>query len=406
VESETEDTEELADVAQGWAPGHAEDDDYRTIMLLASGLAGIRRVRARIDAGEHARRASAEAGLLPVPWRSGMVRLWWRFHRSGVRPPTSDLEVINLCRRPFGEWPVQLRISAADMDVSLLDGDELSPLAEQALDPGIADVEAELVEREIFAELLATAETNGVDGDMVQAAYVCLRRFLIDHPVISDREAQRLVQRFPACARSGQPFVRRFLNAAYDSRRAQGTVSLQTCSGCGNLLDGRDEACGTAGCSGRAVASTIWVLGAYHVQHRATRRFFHDPGLLEARLIDRIREGVPADAVAIEEWPGLEAYDIRLSFSGNPRTGRPEEVWGADAKDQVSPGLLGTRFRWKDEPPCDRRFLVLPTHRARQPGYVEDLDVELEGRVTGVVVIDEETFIARVLDQALEASRR
>jgi len=116
----------------GWVPGLSfspADSDYVTVMLLAAGLARIRDDRRRMDAGEYLRRTSAEQGLLPVPWRSGMVRLWWRFHSAGEQPPASDLELMDLCRTPFAQWPVRLRLSAADQGTSLLDGDELTLLA-------------------------------------------------------------------------------------------------------------------------------------------------------------------------------------------------------------------------------------------------------------------------------------
>jgi len=182
--------------AGGWLPGVSfkpADNDYVTVMLLAAGLARMRDDRRRMDAGEHLRRTSAEQGLLPAPWRSGMARLWWRFHRAGAPPPASDLELLELCRQPLGSWPVRLCLSAADQGMSLLDGDDLSPLAEQAAQLTVRDVEAELVEHQIFRELLLTAEMNASDEVQVQANYVDLRRLLIDHSVLADRDVQRLV---------------------------------------------------------------------------------------------------------------------------------------------------------------------------------------------------------------------
>ena len=376
-----------------------------TVMLLAAGLARMRNDRRRMDAGEHLRRTSAEQGLLPAPWRSGMARLWWRFHRAGAPPPASDLELLELCRQPLASWPVRLCLSAADQGMSLLDGDDLSPLAEQAAQLTVRDVEAELVEHQIFRELLLTAEMNASDEVQVQANYVDLRRLLIDHPVLADRDVQRLVQRFPAAASSGQPFVRRFVDAAYVARPAQGSVAVQVCGGCGNPLGGPADACGTAGCMGAATTQTVAALGFYLVQHRAARRFFHDPGLVEARVHDRVIARAPQGSVRVEAWPGLDAYDLRVRFLDVARPGSdtPLAVWGADAKDQVSPWLLAVGFGWKPEPPCDRRFLVLPMHRARQPGYIEDLSVELEGRVAGVTVMDEDRFVAKVVDRARQA---
>jgi REase associating with pPIWI_RE/pPIWI_RE three-gene island domain Y len=398
-------------LAGGWLPGVSfgqADKDYLMVLLLAAGLARMRDDRLRMDAGEHLRRTSAEQGLLPVPWRSGMVRLWWRCRRAGAAPPASDLELIELCRQPFATWPVRLRLSATDQGMSLLDGDDLSSLAEQAARLTVRDVEAELVEHQIFAALMLTAEMNAADEQQVQANYVRLRRFLIDSPVMADREVHRLVQRFPAAGTSSQPFVTRFVDAAYVRRPAQGMVAVQICGGCGNPLGAAEDACGTDGCDGTPTTLAVAALGAYLVQHRAARRFFHDPGLVEARIHDRVVAQAPPGSIRVEVWPGLDAYDLRVLFFDPGRaagTETPMAVWGADAKDQASPWLLAVGFGWKPEPPCKRRFLVLPMHRARQPGYVEDLSAELEGRVSGVAVVDEDRFVAKVAAKARQVVR-
>ena len=78
-----------------------------------------------------------------------------------------------------------------------------------------------------------------------------------------------------------------------------------------------------------------------------------------------------------------------------------EETWGADAKDQASARLLGRGFVWPAVgPECSQRFLVLPRHRAEEPGYIADLSGELEGRVSGVQVVSEKRFLALVAGRA------
>lgn len=395
-----------ADGDVGWAEGPSfrqGDGDYLTVMLLAAGLARIRGDRRRMDAGEYLTRTSAEQGLLPVPWRSGMTRLWWRFHTAGHVPPRSDLALFELCRTPFSEWPIGLRLSVADLEQSLLDDDELTPLAEQAARLSVRDVEAELVENHVFRELMLVAEMNAKDEEDVQAHYYELRRLLIDKPVLTEAQVRRLVSRFPKRGSNGQPIVQRFIQAAYTRRAVQGPVAIGVCDGCGNPMQRGVGDCGTAGCSGNPTSYNIEAVGGYYVQHRATRRFFHDPGLVEARVLDRLADVQAEGTISVEPWPGLDAYDIRVSFLSGSDVA---EVWGADAKDQSSPGLLGLGFTWRTDPPCDRRFLVLPEHRADQPGYVADLTTELQGRVSGVSVVSEDAFVARVIAKAREVAER
>ncbi|MFI0405526.1 hypothetical protein [Actinomadura sp. 3N508] len=405
---ENENVAEAPDAVEGvgWADGlsfRQEDGDYVTVMLLAAGLARIRDDRRRMDAGEYLTRTSAEQGLLAVPWRSGMTRLWWRFRTEKKDPPRNDLALFELCRTPFNEWPIRLRLSVADLEQSLLDDDELTPMAEQAARLSVRDVEAELVENHVFRELMLVADMNAKDEDDVQANYCELRRLLIDMPVLTETQVRRLVCRFPKRGSNGQPIVQRFVQVAYVRRAAQGPVTIGVCDGCGNPIQQGVDDCGTAGCSGSRTSLNVEAVGGYYVQHRATRRFFHDPGLVEARVLDRLADVQAEGAINVEAWPGLDAYDIRVSFlSGSDVV----EVWGADAKDQVSPGLLGLGFTWRPDPPCDRRFLVLPKHRADQPGYVADLTTELQGRVSGVSVVSEDTFVARVTAKAGEVAGR
>lgn len=118
-------------------------------------------------------------------------------------------------------------------------------------------------------------------------------------------------------------------------------------------------------------------------QHRATRRFIHDPGLVEARILDALA--------------GDDELAGRVRVTAYP--------WGADAKDQESARLLGRTFGRPDSMTCDRRFLVLPAHRAARPGYVDDLVAELDGRVEGVEVVDEKRLISMVRATARRLGR-
>jgi len=383
-------------------PGHR---DYVTAILLAAGLARIRQVHSLMHAGaDMARHASA---LLPVPWRSGATRVWWRYYEAGMQPPESDLELMRWCRTPFGDWKVPLRLSGMDLETSLIgeDGD-LTEFAEQAAHLAIRDVEAELVENQVYRELMLTADANGRDEAGAQAAYVYLRCFLTDRAVISDLEVSELKRKFKATGLNGQPYVVGFVNAAYERHPAQGTVSVLVCAGCGNPLTDRAFGCGTPGCNGGVETLDLRTLGAYYVQHRGTRRFMHDPGLVEKRIREKIREMCDPACVTYIDFPGRDAYDGAAEFY-DPRLGSdapPVDVWGCDAKDQASATLLGIRFRWKPEPPCRRKFLVVAQHRANQPGYLEDLRVELHGRVSGIEVVSEERFTQLVANRAQEVA--
>lgn len=293
------------------------------------------------------------------------------------------------------EWPVRLDLSEEDLAQCLLVGDELSEFSEQAAAlAGKADVEAELVENQVFAQLLATAQANGRTEQEAQAAYVALRLLHVRKPVLSDLEVLRYAQRMPAAGANGEPHFKELIRMAYRFQRSPGGAVVRVCAACGNPMPGVEAACAVLGCQGRAVQQRVRTLEGYWVQHRATRRFHHDSGLVEARIFDAVA-GLPKELVRLEEYPGLDAWDGAV-WLRRPGTDS-EECWLFDAKDCVSATLLGRQFTCDRRLPAARRFLVVAQHRST-PAYFADLRRELDGRTSGVTLVDEDTFIRRVTE--------
>ncbi|MFI1369947.1 restriction endonuclease-related protein [Streptomyces griseochromogenes] len=377
-------------------------DDYLTVELLCAGLAKIRLDRQHALEGHAPVASDPSAGLLPRAWRTAFTRLWWVGHHQSVNWPQDDLDVLSACRLPIGEWPVRLDLSDADLDQPLLEGDELSEFSEQASALATkADVEAELVENQIFAQLLATAQANGRTEEDVQQAYVELRLMHIRHPVLSDLDVLRRAQRMPAASTSGEPHFKQLIHVAYRFQQAPGGAALRVCGSCGNPMPGVDRSCQVPGCQGHAVQKRLRTLEGYWVQHRATRRYHHDPGLVEARIFDAIN-GLPKDIVCLEEYPWLDAWDGAVRFH-QPGSGQPES-WLFDAKDCVSATLLGRRFTCDRRLRANRLFLVVAQQRAT-PAYFADLIRELDGRVSGIEVVDEDTFIRQVTTRSKEVGQ-
>ena len=355
-------------------------------------------------------RAGTGDGLLPPAWRLGFSRLWWRCQSQGVQPFESDLDLLAMCAHLLTAWPMSLSLSDEDLQSCLLVDGELSALAEQGARLAGADVEAEWIENRVYEALLRAAAVNGGDDDRkVERIYAVLRRLIIDHPVLTDRELSRWEREFRCVDSSGQTYVRRLAEVAYVPRPAQGKQQYLRCTGCKNTLPDPGAACGTSGCAaGTAEQVATNPLAVLYEQHRATRRFVHDPGLVENRIFDTLAsDGKLGGKVRLTAYPGLDALDLLIEFLGTSDDGRPivVQTWGVDAKDQVSARLLGRGFTWPDSIRCDRRFLALPMHRARHPGYVGDLTAELEGRVHGVEVVDEERLTAMVKATAREVTR-
>jgi len=384
--------------------GSRVDDDYLTITLLAAGLAGIltRRSRAGTD-GER------REGLLPDSWRVAFARLWWRCQEQGIEPPDSDLDLLSWCAQPFAAWPVALSLSATDTQNCLLVGEELSAFAEQGARLAVPDVEAEWTENRVYHALRTAATVNGAgDEREVDRVYAVLRRRLIDHAVLTDLEVKRWAAEFSAADGSGQSYLQRLVEAAYVPRPAPGAQRYPRCPGCRNTVPGPAAVCGTPGCpGGPAETVKVTTLAVLFEQHRATRRFIHDPGLVEARIFDALaaRKDL-AGRVRVTPYPALDTLDMLIEFVAADSGGEVVlETWGADAKDQDSARLLGWSLIWPTALACDRRLLVLPEHRWAQPGYVSDLTAELDGRVRGVEVVGERRLVSMVAARARELTR-
>lgn len=380
--------------------GPRVDDDYLTVTMLAVGLAGIMRRRSRVGQGGQA------DGLLPASWRVAFARLWWRCQEQAIPGPDNDLDLLALCTQPFAVWPLRLRLSSADMEKCLVIDGELSAFAEEGARLAAGDVEAEWQENLVYAALRTASQVNG-DGDQKKTdlVYSTLRRRLIEYPVVSDRVVMAWETEFGRSDGSGQTYVRHLINAAYVSRSQPGTFRYLRCPTCGNPVHGPEASCGTPGCvAGAAEAASVSSLAVVYEQHRATRRFIHDPGLVEARLFTALGDAKFAGKIRVTPYPSLDTVDILIEFLSS-RNGESvvEETWGADAKDQESARILGRRFKWPEgDPECSRRFLVLPLHRWAEPGYVADLNGELDGRVSGVEVVSEKRLVSLVAKRLRE----
>ncbi|WP_432096336.1 hypothetical protein [Streptomyces sp. bgisy100] len=356
------------------------EDDYILLALLSHGLVEMNRRLESLGQPRHPwSGAERRYTSLPGAWQEAVTRLWWRFFWAGLEPPRNDYAVLELCRVPPGRWPLPMALSAADADVCLLEGDEPSEFAEEAVRGAWGDPEAHLAEHRVHQALLLVAEANARERHDAWRIYVRLRRLVIERPVISDLDVQALQRELPTGPAAGEPYVMEFVRAVYERRPAENGVTLAVCARCGVPLSKargkRKEDCGTPGCETGYENLRLATLGFYWVLHRGARRFVHDAGVFELRVCDNVR------ALGLEPllWLGTDQPDALDVCFRVPR-GKRSELWGTDEKDWASPVLLARSFRWPIEPECDRRFLVVPEHRAQVPGYLTDLRTELAGR--------------------------
>ena len=371
------------------------DDDYLTVAMLSAGLADLLARRVQTI------QSHSDDGLLPAPWRVGFARVWWRCQEQRVSAPESDLDLLSWCTYPMIAWPVSLSLSEQDLQSCLIVDDELSGLAEQGARMAVIDVEAEWREQRVYQALRTAATANGGDDDdEISKTYAVLRRRLIDHPVLTDREVKQWEREYSRVDASGQTYIQRLIHEGYVARSVAGRYEYRRCPGCRNTLLDESTACQTAGCpAGKAETVATQALAVVYEQHRATRRFIHDPGLVEARIIDALASAADQlGGLRVTPYPNLDTLDLLIEFLSVDTDGRERvtQTWGVDAKDQLSARLLGRNLIWPNSIQCDRRFLAIPMHRKILPGYVDDLVAEMEGRVRDVEVVDEKKLLSLV----------
>ncbi|MEU1906611.1 restriction endonuclease-related protein [Streptomyces hygroscopicus] len=368
-----------------------------TLKLLAAGLA-------RMQLNQQNSLWSTPSPLtdsvgLPAAWNVGVTRLWWRALERGQRELVGHMEAFGWCRTPLGEWPIELDIRESDADLMLIENGRPSAFADQAARLAPAkDPEAELIENRCYEFLILTAERNAAGEKEVQDNYVALRGFLIANPLVSDLQFHSLIRRFGVKDRNGQPWVKEWFLRCYRPRQASGVVHVAVCGDCGNPLASNSTGCGTPGCDGLPTARMVEAMGEYYVQRQAVRRYFHDPGLAEQRILDALS---PVLRDRLYPWWCMDAVDAAIDFGGTGRMGEGE-WWAADVKDHASAALLGQSFRWDARANAQCRFLVLAQHRFDRPEYVNDLTREMEGRTQGVRVVSEEAFIELACARARE----
>ncbi|WP_280721686.1 hypothetical protein [Kitasatospora sp. MAA4] len=370
-------------------------DDYATIQLLAAGLARIRinQQRALWSTPESAGTAVG----LPAAWNAGVTRLLWRLLESGHRTMPSHAEVLRWCQLPLAQWPVQLHLAPSDGGLLLIEDGQPSAFTDEAARIVLSkDPEAELVEQGAFELLMTVADRNTGNP---QDTYVYLRGFLVDHAIATDLDLLDLIRRFPARDAHGVPWAKQWFTHSYRPVATDGTHTFVVCNECGNPL-AEGTTCGTPGCACSPALRTVKAITECFVQHRAVRRFHHDPGLCEMRVFAALE---PVLGERLHRWWGMDAVDAAVDFDGTGTMGTGL-WWAADVKDHASASMLGGNFRWDARANAARRFLVVAQHQAERPDYMDDLATAIEGRAKGVEIISEDAFIEAVL--AHERARR
>jgi len=292
----------------------------------------------------------------PPPMQRGLDRLAVALLQQKKTPPAGVPELLQWCQRPLMSWGIDLEEASIGADDCLLDNHLPTAVCEEwaVTNP---DVEAEITERKLMKALLTTCQISGN-----QAGYVAIRRLLIDQPVMTHFEFQRI--------RADARFATfdQFLTEAYIP--APSTLVIDEhfvcCKHCGNLLQRTRKnrlVCENARCAflGEGAGRTIPAREQPVWLQRALRRYVAAPGQTEVSLAKRIE----SRGISVDLWPGYDSYDLRITFPDN-------EVWAVDVKDWANPFLLARQIASiPGKPYWTVSFFVFPDERKRQrPDYL------------------------------------
>ncbi|MDT0548221.1 pPIWI_RE_Y domain-containing protein [Streptomyces lonegramiae] len=278
--------------------------------------------------------------------------------RTAARPPSGLPELIRWCRtRPLGSWPLDRipeRLFAAEDRLIDAESGEPTQLCHELAVRGVGDSTGRQYDRLVIHEAMRACR----DASSPES-YTAFRRLLVTRPVLTEAEWSEL---------SNDLFldpvwflIEEIYAPAPAGCRKDGAYLC--CGRCLTLLTPLAEGgwwCERDECRYRAAAPHGRLLEAADVGElrqlrRPLRQFVTGPGRAEVDLERTLREL----GLAVEMWPGYDAYDLRITFPDS-------HVWAVDVKDWAHPGFLGRAAEAvRPDPPYDEACWVVPRFRVQ-----------------------------------------
>jgi hypothetical protein len=307
--------------------------------------------------------------------------------RSGARPPAGVPEMIRWCRtRPLGSWPLDaLPLDLFSGGNRLIDPDSGRPtqLCGELEVKGFGHSTGRQ-----YARLVIREAMNACRAANLPQSYTAFRRLLVTRPVLTGAEwpdvstdlyldpVQFLIDEVYAPAPAGQGedgasvACARCLTLLVPLAGGGWWCERDRCRRLGPPPPGRrllpDEVGG------------VWQL------RRPLRQFVTGPGHAEVELEGKLRRL----GLAVEMWPGFDAYDLRVAFPDG-------HIWAIDVKDWAHPGFLGRAAGLvRSEPPYDEACWAVPRYRVRERrDYLETFARERPTHAAGLRLLSDEQVV-------------
>ncbi|MGW3316721.1 pPIWI_RE_Y domain-containing protein [Streptomyces fungicidicus] len=331
--------------------------------------------------------------VYPAKVQNAYNRLVLHCLRRSEEPPGSVPQMVRwACERPLIKWPLELPPENFPGTALLVDPETRLP-HQLCLEWEVSatDPAAELFENERIREVLAVCRAA-----KAPQAYTAFRALLTSRPVLTGAELA-LLGGDPDCGMLLHDVIKRCYEPVPASYLRGGTY--RQCARCRclmvPLLHGGHrcelDRCRRDGTSDEGTPLRADKGGVFQLS-RPLRMFLTSPGLAETDLQAALEKRF---GITAEMWPNYDAYDLRVALPGRRH-------WAVDVKDRVNPVLLARSLTpFRNEPPYDRAFLVVPRYRFRDNEaygrqFRRNLPDDLADRVT---LLDDQAFLRLVADE-------
>lgn len=277
--------------------------------------------------------------------------------------PDSIPKFYELCEQPFEEWGVEIddEIDSSDSLLFLGEPTELTIELAEAFGGSVLSQE----QTKIAIELLQHCQSRP-QGVQI---YTKFRRFIIEHPVLSNQEFVEAKGYFGLGVGLSD-----LLDECYEPVPSCYELegNFYACPYCYALagVNPQGQVIANSSCNrcppGRRLKRKVKLPSDCLKLKRGIERFWFYPGRAEIQLFNKLVDL----GLEVELYPQCDRYDLRIKFADG-------EVWALDLKDYSNPCLLVRNLGDEpipSEPSWDVAYIVIPAERKKdRPAYLEEL---------------------------------
>ncbi|MFB6613177.1 hypothetical protein ACFCV9_02935 [Streptomyces sp. NPDC056367] len=334
----------------------------------------------------------------PAEAQRALDTLVLRCLRDGARPPSGVPELVRWCRtRPLGNWPLDRLpggLFATDDRLINAESGEPTQLCQELAVKEHGDSTGRQYDRMVIHEAMRACR----DASSPES-YAAFRRLLVTRPVLTEADW------FDISTDLYLDPVGFLIEEVYApvpvSYRRNG--AYLNCGRCLTLLTPLAEGgwwCERDQCRHRGTAPHGRLLlaadvGVLRQLRRPLRQFVTGPGQAETALEVELR----SLGLAVEMWPGFDAYDLRITFPDG-------HVWAVDVKDWAHPGLLGRAATpVRPEPSYDEACWVVPGFRVEMRRDYLDIFARERGAHAGTLALLTDSQLIRAARRRVRGDR-